>query len=366
MRSDCDFGSVVYGSFELYFQQGLWQVPLLCLQVLYPWTVWHHRVQVWAFQAFSHRNVIISEYDLGAALPTVRISGAKIMKKIHLLFIATAFLGCGKQEMVTKIDIAEDLPTSLSTGKSRASTDSVMYYFEQARLGIGDAYVKMAQYYHDGTMGKPNLLNMLAMGAMAEEYMAIPNMNTLFKDVPESDVTKMTYQALSMINHTDCEEILSAKSKELLDMGIPEGYLMQAIMSWKEDNREDAITFCDKSIQGGSTFADIFKDIIVAGEDYSPDLNPEILLMIADRFPMAYRLLGDHYAKIPNDSASDIPLARRYYLKASDHACLGRREALWVLETIYINGYPAVDSLIEKRLWSLGRNEINDSVIWLP
>ena len=81
---------------------------------------------------------------------------------------------------------------------------------------------------------------------------------------------------------------------------------------------------------------------------------------------MAYRLLGDYYAKIPNDSVSDFPLARQYYLKASDHACLGRQQALWVLETIYIKGYPAVDSLIDKRLWSLGRNKINDSVMWLP
>ena len=31
---------------------------------------------------------------------------------------------------------------------------------------------------------------------------------------------------------------------------------------------------------------------------------------------MAYRLLGDYYAKIPNDSVSDITLARQYYLKA--------------------------------------------------
>lgn len=288
------------------------------------------------------------------------------MKKIHILLTITVLLGCGKQEQVTITEMAVEQSPSFSIGMSRVPTDSILYYFDQARLGIGDAYVKMAQYYYDGTMGKPNLLNMIAMGAMAEEYMAIPNMNALFKDVPDSDVVKITYQALKMFNHTDCEEAILAKAKELLDMGIPEGYLMQAIISWKKGVREDAIASCDKSIQSGSTFADIFRDIIAAGKDYSSDLDPEILLMIANRFPMAYRILGDYYAKIPNDSANDIPLARQYYLKASDHACLGRREALWVLETIYTKGYPAVDSLIERRLWSLGRNEINDSVIWLP
>ncbi len=199
------------------------------------------------------------------------------------------------------------------------------------------------------------------MGFMAEEYMAIPNVNALFRDVPDSDATKIAYQALDMINHTENEDSILAKAKELLDMGIPEGFLMQAVLSWKKGDRENAIALCDKSIEGGSTIADVFKNIFVSGEEYGSDLKPETLLKIADRFPMAYRLLGDYYAKILNDSVSDIPLARQYYLKASDHACLGRPEALWVLETIYVKGYPAVDSLTDKRLWSLGRNEINDT-----
>lgn len=245
------------------------------------------------------------------------------------------------------------------------ASDSVEYYYEQARLGIGDAYVKMAQYQLDGMFGKPNLLNVMTMGLMAEEYMAIPNMNALFMNVSDSDVLKIAFHALDMLNHTESEDSILSKSKELLDMGISEGFLMQAVVSWKKGNKDDAIASCDKSILGGSVIADVFKDIIAGGEEYGGDLKPETLLKIADRFPMAYRLLGDHYAKSPNGSAIDIPLARQYYLKASDHACLGRRGARWVLETIYIKGYPAVDSLIEKRLWSLYRQEINDSVIWL-
>ena len=256
-----------------------------------------------------------------------------------MIFLVT---GCGEQGLT--IDAEKSIPQENVLHQADISSDSVQYYFDQARLGIGDAYVKMALYHLDGTLGKPNLLNVMTMGLMADEYMEIPNINALFKDVPDSDVTKIAYQSLDMINHTENEDSILAKAKELLDMGISEGFLMQAVLSWKNGD----------------------KDIIVAGEEYGSDFKPETLLKIADRFPMAYRFLGDYYAKIPNDSVSDIPLARQYYLKASDHACLGRREALWVLETIYVKGYPAVDSLTDKRLWSLGRNEINDSVIWLP
>lgn len=200
----------------------------------------------------------------------------------------------GPYHRLWRTGVSIDVVKSTSQGgvlhQVKASSDSVQYYFEQARLGIGDAYVKMARYHLDGTLGKPNLLNVVTMGFMAEEYKAIPNINTLFKDVPDSDMTKIAYQALDMINHTENEDFILAKAKELSDMGIPEGFLMQAVLSWKKGGRDNAIALCDKSIEGGISIADVFKDIIVAGEEYGSDFKPETLLKIADCFPMAYRL----------------------------------------------------------------------------
>ena len=282
-----------------------------------------------------------------------------------LVFMIILVMSCGEQTVSVN---TEDLmqQESLVQDVVASSSDRVQYYFEQARLGIGDAYVKMAQYYRDGTLGKPNLLNVMSMGFMAEEYMAIPNLDALFKDVPDSDATKIAFQALDMLNQVEDEDTLMTEANKLLTQGIPEGNIMKAIIAWKKGEKEKAVVLCDKAITDGSTIADVLKDIILGDTKYGEDFSPKTLLKIADRFPMAYRLLGDYYAKIPNDSINDTPLAMQYYLKASDHACLGRREALWVLENIYIKGYPAVDSLVDNRLWSLGRNEINDSVMWLP
>lgn len=281
---------------------------------------------------------------------------------VFMMFLVTS---CGEQTV--SVD-TEDLThqESLELDVSASSSDSVQYYLDQARLGIGDAYVKMAQYYRDGTLGTPNLLSVMTMGFMAEEYKAIPNMNALFKDVPDSDVTKIAFQALDLLDHTEDEDSLRNKADELLVLGIPEGYFMKALIAYKKGNKDDATALFDKAIENGSTIAGVFKDILLSGMEYGGELQPETLLKIADRFPMAYRLLGDYYAKIPNDSVSDIPMARQYYLKASDHACLGRREARWVQETIHFKGYPSVDSLVEERLRSLGRDEINDSVVWFP
>lgn len=287
-------------------------------------------------------------------------------KSILTILLIFSLCGCNQQDMSADKGLVEEQSNLLVYKLQAASSDSVQYYFDQARHGIGDAYVKMAQYYRDGTLGKPNLLNVMSMGFMAEEYMAISNLDALFKDVPDSDATKIAFNALDMLNQVEDDEMLMTKANELLSQGIPEGNIMKAVIAWKKGEKEMAVVLCDKAITDGSTIADVLKDIILGDTKYGEDISPKTLLKITDRFPMAYRLLGDYYAKIPNDSLYDIPLAMQYYLKASDHACLGRREALWVLEAIYIKGYPAVDSLIDKRLWSLGRNEINDSVIWLP
>ena len=290
----------------------------------------------------------------------------KINMKTIILFLAVCLCGCSQRDMGNETGKVADHDSSLEKKIQAATSDSVQFYFEQAQLGIGDAYVKMAQYYRDSTLGKPNLLNVMSMGFMAEEYMAIPNMGALFKDVPDSDATKIAFQAFDMLNQVEDEDILMTEANKLLTQGIPEGNIMKAVIAWKKGEKEKAVVLCDKAITDGSTIADVLKDIILGDTKYGEDFSPKTLLKIADRFPMAYRLLGDYYAKIPNDSINDIPLAMQYYLKASDHACLGRREALWVLENIYIKGYPAVDSLVDNRLWSLGRNEINDSVMWLP
>lgn len=289
-----------------------------------------------------------------------------INNKIIVLLLAGFLYGCGQQEFSVEREVIIERESTLDVELKTATSDSVQYYFEQACLGIGNAYVKMAHYYCDGTLGKPDVLKMMQMGFMAEEYMAIPNLDALFQDFADDDSIKIAYQALNILNKEENIEELADEAEELIERGFPEGYLIQAMIAYKENNRDEAIALCEKGIEGGSTLADITKDIILCGDGYGSDLKPETLERIASRFPMAYRMLGDYYAKIPNDSASDIPLAIQYYMKASEQACLGRREALWVLESIYIKGYPSVDSIGEKRLWSLGRNEINDSVIWLP
>ena len=283
-----------------------------------------------------------------------------------LILIATLITSCEEQDLSFNMENTMAHQTALCTNVAENSRDSIQFYYDQARLGIGDAYVKMAHFYRDGTMGKPNLLKVMQMGFMAEEYKAIPNMEALFKNVPDSDVTKVAFMALDMLNHTENEESLINKAEEILALGIPEGNFMKGMIAYKKGDTDNVLALFNKAIEDGSGIADVFKDIILSGMEYGDELQPETLLKIADRFPMAYRLLGDHYTKFTNDSVDNISLAAQYYRKASEHACLGRREAQWMLSAIAQNKISAIDSIEIGRLCSLSRNEINNSAIYLP
>ena len=207
----------------------------------------------------------------------------KINMNTIILFLAVCLCGCSQRDMGNETGKVADHDSSLEKKIQAATSDSVQFYFEQAQLGIGDAYVKMAQYYRDGTLGKPNLLKAVTMGFMAEEYMAIPNVDALFRDVPDSDATKIAYHALDMLNQVEGKDTLMVKANELIDKGIPEGYVMKAIIAWKKGEEYKAMLLCDKATGNGSTIADVLKDIIQGDTKYGEDISPQTLLKIFSR-----------------------------------------------------------------------------------
>ena len=68
-------------------------------------------------------------------------------KSILTILLIFSLCGCNQQDMSAEKGLVEKQKTSLCIESQASPSDSVQYYFEQARLGIGDAYVKIAQYY---------------------------------------------------------------------------------------------------------------------------------------------------------------------------------------------------------------------------
>lgn len=232
-----------------------------------------------------------------------------------------------------------------------AGNDSVQLYMDKARWGDGDAFLWLARCYRDGTGVESDFLMAMQMGMMAEECLTIPNLDTLFNEVSDNNNIKVIYDANKLFGQPDSEDLLLSKAELLLERDRPEGYVFKAMVSFRQGKTDEALALCEEAIKRGSVLAVFAKEAIVnGGED---KLHPEVLLGIADRFPFAYRLLGEHYAKIPNDSAKDIASAVRYYRMADEKACLGREGAVWLLNAIETRGVAPLDSMEVKRLHSL-------------
>ena len=68
----------------------------------------------------------------------------KINMNTIILFLVVCLCGCSQRDLGNETGKVADHDSSLEKKIQAATSDSVQSYFEQARLGIGDAYVKMA------------------------------------------------------------------------------------------------------------------------------------------------------------------------------------------------------------------------------
>ena len=276
------------------------------------------------------------------------------MKKVLLLmFVPLLLVDCQRQPVV-------------SVEKTNAAKDSMLMYFQLARMGDGDAYAWLARYYRDGVEGRPDVIKMIHMDIMAEHFYAIRSMDELLKDLPADDSLRLAYEAITLFDESKDMDSIQQKAQALVDRGIPDAYQVLALVAFKNGDKAKASEYCERGLAEGSICSAIVKDFLESGAQIADVMqHPELLSKIADRFPLAYQYLGDYYAQIPHDSATDVPLAVKYYRKASENACLQRKGALWLLNTIRSKQLPTVDQLEKYRLLSLSRPEINDSMVVL-
>ena len=83
-----------------------------------------------------------------------------------------------------------------------------------------------------------------------------------------------------------------------------------------------------------------------SGGGKSPSI--EVLAPLADRIPLACKLLGDVYAGIEDKDMTNEDLAAMYYKKADEQACLGKRAAQWLIGYYVENNIQVGDSEMER------------------
>lgn len=275
------------------------------------------------------------------------------MKKIIYFLVALFLTSCAEQELYE--DIADAPKKNIEVDNQYADL------VEQARWGDGQAYFKLAELYHKGQGVQQDFLGTISMLAMADQYGAISNLEDYMKTLPEEDNMKLFFDAMENYERKNIEESANMTEK-LIAQGSPEGYTLKGIMAVEKGDTIEGERLIGLAVGQGSTFAELLLTVL---SDWRGGKSPSVedLVPLAERIPLACKLLGDVYAGIEDKNLTNEDLAAMYYKKADEHACLGKRAAQWLIG-YYVRNKILVDDREMERLKILsGHIEISEEYI---
>lgn len=241
------------------------------------------------------------------------------MKKYLFMIAALVIVSCTDQMVEKDVvgDYAEQTPAS-----------DVTALIEKARWGDGQAYLQLANCYHDGKGVKQDFLNMVCMMIYADEYGAIKNIKDYLATLPEESEYRLVYEAMDK-SEAKADEMLEVADK-LIAGDCIEGYTIKGIVLSEKSDKEEGKRLLEFAAEKGSTLAQIF--LCIPGLHEIGELDIDKLKALADSVPIASVILGDIYSgKTCDESKKDDEQAVFYYMKADEHALLGKFSARWLL-----------------------------------
>ena len=260
------------------------------------------------------------------------------MKTYLYLFVALFLIGCTKQEMYENVG-----GTFPSKGDANSQYAQLI---EQARWGDGQAFLKLADFYHNGQEGQQDFLGTLSMLAMADQYDKVTAVEDYMSNLPKEDNMRLLFEAMYKIRGEDTD--MDNVADKLIANGSPEGYTLRGITAAETGDVIEAEQQFGLAVAHGSAFAEILLTFL---PDWRNCHCPKVekLIPLVDRIPLACKLLGDVYAGKDDKNMMNEALAVQYYQKADEKACLGQRAAQWLLD-YYVRNEIQIDEKEMKRL----------------
>ena len=276
------------------------------------------------------------------------------IKNIILAAAVAIATGCAK-EALGRMPANNDTLATVTAPTTPA--DSVQYYTDKARWGDPTAYLKLAQYSHDGLLsGKPDMLNTLSWYGMAQLYGAIPDTDEAIAQLPDGDWLKTAYTLMDgAMNLTD-KEAAATLIDQMMASGIPDAYVLQAL-SVRAADPDAALGLLRKGTDEGSALAKLCWETAHSSTDLND--NPEMMERMADVMPIANMMLGQYYSGQRQDSVIDYDKAIVYYRKAEQKATLDSWGANFLLWAIRENLTTPADSTETSRLKALSNANPN-------
>lgn len=247
------------------------------------------------------------------------------MKKCIILFMTAILASCSDTQLAESI---ADVKESELVKENANGSAEIKALVERARWGDGLAYLHLADCYRDGIGVKKNFLGMLAMVEQARVHGAIHDEMEYVTKIPEDNDIKR----LCDLMNKSCSQLIEEKDSVMVQLATidsPDVLAMYGVLCVESGDSIRGFEIIRDASERGSDFAALLNALL----DWKGNIQPDKMKLeqLAERIPLAYKLLGKLSLKPDENGIVDERKVAYYYMKADEHALLSQREAKWLL-----------------------------------
>ena len=247
------------------------------------------------------------------------------MKKCIILFMVAILASCSDTHLAESI---ADVKESELVKENATGSADIKALVERARWGDGQAYLQLADCYRDGIGVKKNFLGMLAMVEQARVHGAIHDEMEYVTKIPEDNDIKRFCDLMDK----SCSQLIEEKDSVMVQLATidsPDVLAMYGVLCVESGDSIRGFEIIRDASERGSDFAALLNALL----DWKGNIQPDKMKLeqLAERIPLAYKLLGKLSLKPDENGIVDERKVAYYYMKADEHALLSQREAKWLL-----------------------------------
>lgn len=247
------------------------------------------------------------------------------MKKCIILFMVAILASCSDTQLAESI---ADVKESELVKENATGSAEIKALVERARWGDGQAYLQLADCYRDGIGVKKNFLGMLAMVEQARVHGAIHDEMEYVTKIPEDNDIKRFCDLMDK----SCSQLIKEKDSVMVQLATidsPDVLAMYGVLCVESGDSIRGFEIIRDASERGSDFAALLNALL----DWKGNIQPDKMKLeqLAERIPLAYKLLGKLSLKPDENGIVDERKVAYYYMKADEHALLSQREAKWLL-----------------------------------
>lgn len=247
------------------------------------------------------------------------------MKKCIIIFMVAILASCSDTQLAESI---ADVKESELVKENATGSAEIKALVERARWGDGQAYLQLADCYRDGIGVKKNFLGMLAMVEQARVHGAIHDEMEYVTKIPEDNDIKRFCDLMDK----SCSQLIEEKDSVMVQLATidsPDVLAMYGVLCVESGDSIRGFEIIRDASERGSDFAALLNALL----DWKGNIQPDKMKLeqLAERIPLAYKLLGKLSLKPDENGIVDERKVAYYYMKADEHALLSQREAKWLL-----------------------------------